>query len=187
MTSFLDYLKESEDCLYIYNRNYNIYGSNNKERYTVVVKDSWVCPEDWIGFDTGIYQLFRLSQWFNCVTSGNLIGWECACLNKKYVIKEHVKLLMTTNPLQLRKDVDKDFNTKPFDELIRAIRFSIQIIENHKIVNYKDGLDDIIAINNAESEEEVDKIIDKSYSVLKSLTDGMIKQEIRKRADASKL
>lgn len=94
---------------------------------------------------------------------------------------------MTTNPLQLRKDVDKDFNTKPFDELIRAIRFSIQIIENHKIVNYKDGLDDIIAINNAESEEEVDKIIDKSYSVLKSLTDGMIKQEIRKRADASKL
>ena len=192
MTSFLDYLKESEDCLYIYNRNYSIYGSDNKERYTVVVKDSWVCPEDWIGFDTGVYQLFRLSQWFNCITSGNLIGWECACLNKKYIIKEHVKLLMTTNPLQLRKDVDKDFDSKPFDELIRQIKFSIQIIENHKIVNYKDGLDDINLINKLildgeTDEDELNKIIDKSYSVLKSLTDGMLKQEIRKRADASKL
>ena len=99
---------------------------------------------------------------------------------------------MTTNPLQLRKDVDKDFDSKPFDELIRQIKFSIQIIENHKIVNYKDGLDDINLINKLildgeTDEDELNKIIDKSYSVLKSLTDGMLKQEIRKRADASKL
>ena len=180
MTSFLDYLKESPDCLYIYDLNETIYGLPNKNKYVIVVKDDWVCPEDWIGFDSKIFRIFHLQQWFNCITNGDLIGWECACLNKKYVIKEHVKLLMTTNPLQLRKHIDSILKTDTYDpkDLIRSIKFSIQIIDNHKIVNYKDGLDDIISINNAENEEEVNKIINKHYSVLKSLTDGMVKQEI---------
>ena len=39
MTNFLDYLKESPDCLYIYNLNETIYGLPNKEKYVVVVKD----------------------------------------------------------------------------------------------------------------------------------------------------
>ena len=145
MTSFLDYLKESPNCLYIYDLNETIYGLPNKNKY--VVKDDWVCPEDWIGFDSKIFRIFHLQQWFNCITNGDLIGWECACLNKKYVIKEHVKLLMTTNPLQLRKHIDSILKTDTYDpkDLIRSIKFSIQIIDNHKIVNYKDGLDDIIS------------------------------------------
>lgn len=180
MTNFLDYLKESPDCLYIYNLNETIYGLPNKEKYVVVVKDDWVCPEDWIGFDTEIFRIFYLQQWFNRITSGDIIGWECACLNKKYVIKEHVKLLMTTNPLQLRKCVDAILKSIDYDpkDLVRNIKFSVQIINNHKIVNYKDGLDDIITIDNISDKEDIDKIINKHYSVLKSLTDGMVKQEI---------
>lgn len=87
---------------------------------------------------------------------------------------------MITNPLQLRKYVDSILKSNTYNpkDLVRYIKFSNQIINNHKIINYKDGLDDIIAIDNATNEEEVDKIINKHYSVLKSLTDGMIKQKI---------
>ena len=196
MTSFLDYLKESPDCLYIYNRDFSIYGLPSKERYTIIVKDGWICPEEYLDHDESIYQIYGLREWFDHVLNGRLIGWECACLNKKYVIKEHVKLMMTTNPVQLRKEVNSFYNTVHFSvlksnqmlyELIRNIRFSIQIIQNHKIVNYKDGLEDVGAIKSAESVDEIWQIIDKSYTELKSLTDGMIKQEILKKANATNI
>ena len=95
---------------------------------------------------------------------------------------------------QLRKDIDSIYkvvhlssmkSNEAFYKLIRAIRFSIQIIQNHKIVNYKDGLDDYKAIQSADSDDEIWQIIDKSYEELKSLTDGMIKQEILKKANAA--
>jgi len=191
MTSFIDYLKEDPGCLYIYNRDFSIYGLNEKERYTIVVTDNWVCPEDWIGFDTSVYEIYNLQQWFNFVTSGSIIGWECACLNKKYIIKEHVKLLMKTDPLQLRKDVDQLYvkykvysgiDSNLYFELIRQIRFAVQIINNHKILNFKDGLDTCRAILKCESVSEIDKIITNEYQVLKKLTDGVFKQDILNRA-----
>ena len=101
--------------------------------------------------------------------------------------------MMTTNPIQLRKDVDEfakhitlvaSPNIDFYTDLLRQIKFSIQIIENHKIVNYKDGLDDFISIKNSESSEEIWQIINKSYNQLKSLTDGMLKQQILKKANA---
>lgn len=189
MNSFLDYLKESPDCLYIYNRDFSIYGLESKERYTVVVKDDWVCPEDWIGFDTNVYEVFYLNEWFNIVLNGDLIGWECACLNKKYVIKEHVKLLMKTNPLQLKKTIRtqrlsnktySDINILRDWELIKNIRFAIQIIENHKIVNFKEAKNDYFNLLKCESVGELSEYINKSYQILKDLTDGMLLQERRK-------
>lgn len=103
---------------------------------------------------------------------------------------------MSTNPIQLRNDVD-DFvrltklgtSTDPnlYMHILRQIKFSIQIIQNHKIVNYKDGLDDSLAIKNAESTDEIWQIIDKSYDELKSLTDGMKKQQILKKANARRI
>ena len=186
MNSFLDYLKESPDCLYIYNRDFSIYGLESKERYTIVVKDDWICPEDWIGFDTDVYEVFYLNEWFNIVLNGDLIGWECACLNKKYVIKEHVKLLMKTNPLQLKKtirtqrlsnEIYSDINILRNWELIKNIKFAIQIIENHKIVNFKEAKNDYFNLSKCESIEELTEYINKSYQILKDLTDGMLLQE----------
>jgi len=186
MNSFLDYLKESPDCLYIYNRDFSIYGLESKERYTIVVKDDWICPEDWIGFDTDVYEVFYLNEWFNIVLNGDLIGWECACLNKKYVIKEHVKLLMKTNPLQLKKtirtqrlsnEIYSDVNILRDWELIKNIKFAIQIIENHKIVNFKEAKNDYFNLSKCESIEELTEYINKSYQILKDLTDGMLLQE----------
>lgn len=186
MNSFLDYLKESPDCLYIYNRDFSIYGLESKERYTIVVKDDWICPEDWVGFDTNVYEVFYLNEWFNIVLNGDLIGWECACLNKKYVIKEHVKLLMKTNPLQLKKTIrtqrlsnetHSDINILRNWELIKNIKFAIQIIENHKIVNFKEAKNDYFNLLKCESIEEISEYINKSYQILKNLTDGMLLQE----------
>ena len=197
MTSFLEYLKESPDCLYIYNRDFSIYGLPSKERYTIVVKDDWICPEEYLDTqEDDSYEIYYLQEWFDLVLKGKLIGWECACLNKKYIIKEHVKLMMTTNPIQLRKDIDSEYlisalssvvGINLFYNLIRSIRFSIQIIENHKIVNYKDGLEYYEELLNAESINDCWKIVNKSYDELKSLTDGMLKQELLKKANARKL
>jgi hypothetical protein len=39
MTKFIEYLIGDKDCLYIYNRNFSIYGLPDKERYTIVVND----------------------------------------------------------------------------------------------------------------------------------------------------
>ena len=197
MTSFLEYLKESPDCLYIYNRDFSIYGLPSKERYTIIVKDDWICPEEYLDTqEDDSYEIYYLQEWFDLVLKGKLIGWECACLNKKYIIKEHVKLMMTTNPIQLRKDIDSEYlisalssvvGINLFYNLIRSIRFSIQIIENHKIVNYKDGLEYYEELLNAESINDCWKIVNKSYDELKSLTDGMLKQELLKKANARKL
>lgn len=186
MTSFIDYLKESSDCLYIYNRNFSIYGLDDIEQYTIVVTDDWVCPEDWIGFDSGIYHIYKLSEWFDIVLTGELIGWECACLNKKYVIKEYVKLLMTTDPVQLRKTIDyeiKDFdNLTPLEkwEVVKDIKFANQIIENHKIVNFKEAASDVV------SDESSFEVIEKPYARLRELTDGMLKKELLKKAKTYK-
>ena len=190
MTNIINTLKESSDCLYIYNRNFSIYGLPDKERYTIIVSDDWELPEDWNGLDLEKYQIYQISHWFRYILDGTLVGWECACLNKKYIIKEEVKLLMKTNPLQLRRAIDLQladyknkglFNINEAWEIIKNIKFSIQIIENHKIVNFKEAQNDYYNLLGFESIDEVENYINQSYIQLKKLTDGMIKQEILKK------
>lgn len=184
---------ENPDCLYIYNRDFSIYGLPSKERYTIIVKDTWICPDEYLDTqDDDAYEIFYLSDWFNQVLNGKLIGWECACLNKKYIIKECVKLIMHTNPLQLRKDIDLMYKTypdtqlTPFNcyEIIRNIKFTIQIIKNHKIVNYKEGLGIYHKLLNCQSESEMWDYVNDSYLDLAVLTNGMKKQEILNKINA---
>lgn len=102
---------------------------------------------------------------------------------------------MTTNPIQLRKDIDAEYKSFHLSEhpileakqLVRDIRFSIQIILNHKIVNYKDCLGDYYAIDAIDDINDCYEIVDEAYNQLKSLTDGMIKQQILKKANAAKV
>lgn len=184
MTSFIEYLKECPDCLYIYNRDYSIYGLPEQERYTIVVKDNWVIPEEFQDELDFKYEIYKISEWFDVVLNGSLMAWECACLNKKYVIKEHVKLMMSTNPLQLRKYVDaliaeayESIGISYYWDVLKAIRFATQIIEHHKIVNFKEPLQDFNALN----EKSLDEVMKEPYNKLKSLTDGMLKKEILDR------
>lgn len=98
---------------------------------------------------------------------------------------------MHANPLQLRKDIDKLYNehliTSSIDynkyfSIIRAIRFTLQILDNHKILNYKDGLEDCNKILATIELSEIFNIIDLNYNLIKDLTDGVIKQDILNRA-----
>ena len=68
---------------------------------------------------------------------------------------------MTTNPLQLRKTIEKQkmnllaSATKSLLndwELVKNIKFSIQIIENHKIVNFKEAQSDYYAMLEGDSD-----------------------------------
>jgi hypothetical protein len=102
---------------------------------------------------------------------------------------------MTTNPIQLRRDIDTEYKAFHLSEcpvleakqLIRDIKFSIQIILNHKIVNYKEAIGDYYAIDTIDDINDCYEIVDDAYNQLKSLTDGMIKQQILKKANATKV
>jgi len=96
------------------------------------------------------------------------LAWECACLPKKFIHKEYVKLLLKTDPLKLRKiyEVEKKICLFGYDEYLEAdaiisaqkelfylfklVKLSNQIIENHKIVNFKEAAEDYRQIVNGQ-------------------------------------
>ena len=150
-------LLQDPNVLYIYEIGPQIYGlfeGVDRRKFLVICND---------GFEPEIestrekeYTIKRISDLFQEVISGQMLPWMCACLNKKFVHKEHVKLIMTTNPLQLRKDWDilekevwKEIESvlneqqacltaeKDAWSLYRYLNFANQIIDNHKIVNFK--------------------------------------------------
>lgn len=103
-----------------------------------------------------------MQEWFKYVLNCDIKAWECSCLPRKFIHKEHVKLLLETDLLKLRKNFDNsldpyiikvvsDLNLGKFEEakltlfsLLKSLIFTNQIIENHKIVNYssvKDAYD----------------------------------------------
>ena len=62
--------------------------------------------------------------------------------------------------------------------LVKNIRFAIQIIQNHKIVNFKESAKDYNNLIHCESNTEIYNYIESIYNELKSLTDGILKKEI---------
>ena len=126
-------------------------------------------------------------------------AWECACLPKKFIHKEHVKLLLQTDPLELRKEFDSIFNyivasarvqiikerpltaQKMLWTLVKFLKFANQIIENHKIVNFKDVAEDYKQIVNGQisNDEEIIQIFEdrlrEPLALFKKYTDGMLK------------
>ena len=148
---------------------------------------------------------FTTDEWFQKVMSGSIQAWECACLPKKFIHKEHVKLLMSTNPLQLRKDCDnmielsffvaseyylkEDFKNekKSLWEVIKNIKFANQIIENHKIVNFKESNYEynVLVNNDVDDEETIIKcwldLMKPCKQILNKATDGMLEKDKQKR------
>lgn len=125
-------------------------------------------------------------EWFNDVLNGSVEAWECACLNKKFIIKEHVKLLMKTDPLQLRKQIIKmdnaiteDSNIKDMWRVITYCKFANQIIENHKIINFKESLAERISLQSCDYPFKTYKYeLSKPLGKLKKSTDGILKKEL---------
>jgi len=196
---FLEYLKQDPSCLYIYCWGPYIYGLDKEPgNYIIVVADDWKnkstvnFPEEPWGIymfmhENIYYQFYKMKYWFDKVLLGDIDCWECACLNKKFIIKEHVKLMMNTNPLELRKYVDslryksdtaiEQASIYSLWSDIRRCKFANQIIDNHKIVNPKEANKDYQLLQEANDKTYVYKtLIDVPYKNLKLKTDDILKR-----------
>lgn len=217
--TFLEYLKQSPSCLYLYDRSLTMFGietSDYKHEYLAVVEDTWKIPEEYSSLEKPMsthrlfddeketFLVYTSKQWFDMILNGDIICWECSCSNKKYIIKEHVKILMNWNPLAVRQDVDAMLDpyvlyaasllNNPDDyskarltlfEVVKAIMFANQIINNHKIVNFKECKNAWKRLQVSRGDDilkEFLDIIDKSLILLHDHTEYLRKQEIIKKS-----
>ena len=210
MTSFLQYLNENSGCLYIYNRSSVVYGlsSNEFSEYTVVTLPSFIIPEEYGGFiieefctqeytalieGSTFYYIYDIETWFNKVLNGDIDCWECACLNKKFVVKEYVKLMMKTDLLKLRKYVDslityvsgkialkQPVSVLDLWKVVKTCKFANQIIDNHKIINFKEAEAEYNALQSEVTDSELIEryqfVLSQPYQLLRDQTDGILKQ-----------
>ena len=215
---YLKHLIESPLVYYVYQRGSLIYGTNTQESdndFLVVLDPTYRVPKEFkrykvlnhqpnqvnynIVYENCNFIFYSIDDWFKHVLNCDIDAWECACLNKKFIYKEHVKLLMETNPLKLRLNFDSlrknleseaqiffkrnDFKNakKCYWYIIKSAMFTNQILENHKIVNFKEAepyfntlikvendVDTIIALYN--------KLLDKPLCLLRKVTNGIKKQ-----------
>lgn len=206
---FLDWLIESKKVYYIYMRGSYIYDLQTKDSgidFLVICNRHITFPKEFYNMreptDYGRHFDFHINvdgydfifktneEWFDEVMNGSIEAWECACLNKKFVIKEHVKLLMKTDPLGLRKQIVKmnneiteNSNPKDMWKVIAYCKFANQIIENHKIINFKEANSERKIIMDAEDNKLSEYVfcISKPLELLKNSTDGMLRQELQKK------
>ena len=202
----LEKLINDKEILYIYEIGLQVYGlfEGVEDRdFLLIVSDNFISTPELQ--DDEHYQIINIKDWFDYVTNNRMLAWECACLPKKFIHKEHVKLLLQTNPLQLRKEYDelykydyakaqtyilKDYplsGQKTLWELVKYLKFANQIIENHKIVNFKEVAEDYRQIVNGQIfgwDEISDVFFERLQSPLKRFkeyTDGMLRQEKLKK------
>ena len=87
---------------------------------------------------------------------------------------------MHTDPLKLRLQIDqllKDPTPKNYCSILKKIKFAIQIIENHKIVNFKDGNGECKLIKSLNPDlSAFINLITPSYNILKKLTNGILEK-----------
>lgn len=205
----LEKLINDPKVLYIYEVGLQIYGlfpnSDNRE-FIVICENSYRPQEFSNGYENLRCEAFegehhfisvQIKDWFAIVMNGSILGWECACLPKKFIHKEHVKLLMQTNPLQLRKtyEVDKILYKHRYENflnegsiisaqqelfnLFKSVKFSNQIIENHKIVNFKCLAEDYrnIVTGNRYSINKFDEYLDEELTRFKKYTDDLLRRD----------
>jgi len=199
----LEKLKEDPNVLYIYETGPQIYGLLEgvpNRKFTIICNHNY-SPDGFINdeaidkFDS--FEKIDIEDWFNLVENGCILAWECACLPKKFIHKEYVKLLLKTDPLKLRKiyEVEKKICLFGYDEylktnaiisaqkelfnLFKLIKFSNQIIENHKIVNFKTLANDYRNIVTGEKYdlEHFNAYINDELSQFKRFTDDILKRD----------
>ena len=215
--TYLKHLIESPLVYYVYKRGSTIYGTNTEESdldFLVVVDSTYKVPKAFKRFkqvnrcdhlnykvvlDNCEFIFYEIQDWFQHVLNCKIDAWECACLNKKYIFKEHVKLLMETNPLKLRLNFDQ-FEKDTFGRawfhlckdnykmakkwlwyVIKNAALTNQILINHKIVNFAEVAAEHDLLFNAENKVETliplyEELLKKYKNFLKQSTDGVKKQ-----------
>ena len=184
LKSNFEKLKKDESVYYIYRLDFSICGINDTPKYLVVVSDNWKYPKEEENNEVQV-DIVGISNWFKKIEKGNISPWICACLSRKYIIKEYVKLMLKTDPIQLRSDINMEAYTVkgllenencPKEELFRLIThtiFSRQIVENHKIINFNEPAKYYNLLFDNMSVSEFNKIYSPVLKEFKDLTQGV--------------
>ena len=189
----LNKLIEHPEVYYIYDLRGTVFGIDNLGEYIVVVKDGLVIEDELDDSEIVKVSIYSSSEWFKLVINGEILPWICACIDKKYILKEYIKLLMTVNPLQLRKCFDttknqilsniEEVELKQFNlwKIILFARFCNQIIENHKIVNFRNSANDYRELRKYNNFDDLlnvfNTLITPELNLLYKSTDELLKQE----------
>ena len=189
----LNKLIEHPEVYYIYDLRGAVFGIDNLGEYIVVVKDGLVIEDELDDSEIVKVSIYSSSEWFKLVINGEILPWICACIDKKYILKEYIKLLMTINPLQLRKCFDttknqilsniEEVELKQFNlwKIILFARFCNQIIENHKIVNFRNSANDYQELRKYNNFDDLlnifNTLITPELNLLYKSTDELLKQE----------
>lgn len=189
----LNKLIEHPEVYYIYDLRGAVFGVDNLGEYIVVVKDGLVIEDELDDSEIVKVSIYSSSEWFKLVINGEILPWICACIDKKYILKEYIKLLMTINPLQLRKCFDttknqilsniEEVELKQFNlwKIILFARFCNQIIENHKIVNFRNSANDYRELRKYNNFDDLlnifNALITPELNLLYKSTDELLKQE----------
>lgn len=142
---FIKYIREDEDILYGYFLPPELFGVTfGITKYVLITKWAYKIPDKYKNIPI-IH--FPIQLYFKYINDNDLIAWILTCLDKKYIIKEHIKLLVNFNILKLRKSVEALFNNYDcyydedyiafYSKLYKYSFFANQIIENNKIINYR--------------------------------------------------
>ena len=189
----LNKLIEHPEVYYIYDLRGAVFGVDNLGEYIIVVKDGLVIEDELDDSEIVKVSIYSSSEWFKLVINGEILPWICACIDKKYILKEYIKLLMTINPLQLRKCFDttknqilsniEEIELKQFNlwKIILFARFCNQIIENHKIVNFRNSANDYRELRKYNNFDDLlnvfNTLINSELNLLYKSTDELFKQE----------
>ena len=189
----LNKLIEHPEVYYIYDLRGAVFGIDNLGEYIVVVNDGLVIEDELDDSEIVKVSIYSSSEWFKLVINGEILPWICACIDKKYILKEYIKLLMTINPLQLRKCFDttknqilsniEEVELKQFNlwKIILFARFCNQIIENHKIVNFRNSANDYRELRKYNNFDDLlnifNTLITPELNLLYKSTDELLKQE----------
>ena len=190
----LNKLIEHPEVYYIYDLRGAVFGIDNLGEYIIVVKDGLIIKDELDDSEIVKVSIYSSSEWFKLVINGEILPWICACIDKKYILKEYIKLLMTTNSLQLRKCFDITKNqilsnlgetelSKQFNlwKIILFARFCNQIIENHKIVNFRNSANDYRELRKYNNFDDLlnvfNALITPELNLLYKSTDELLKQE----------
>ena len=123
----LNKLIENSKVYFIYDLRGAVFGIDDIGDYIIVVEDGLIIKDELDDSAIVKVSIYSSSEWFKLITNGEILPWICACINKKYILKEYIKLLMTTNPLQLRKcfDTTKAQILSNLEETESSIQFNL--------------------------------------------------------------
>ena len=181
MNKFLEHLIEDPKVYYVYQRGSSIYGLNTKDSdtdYLVVIDSEYNLPEEFksyefdsgykndrknIKFDNCDFMFIYIQNWFKMVLDNKIPAWECACLNKKYIKKEYVKLILKTDIVKLIRDLmirrltlgNHVTDHKFIWYFVKDVLFTQQIIDFHKITDFKEANKYYNDIKNADIQQRL--------------------------------